>query len=397
MGARSKKKFWLVEEWNDELNAFLISIKKRWKKLVFLETAFMVLKHGDIVKLISGVNDSGKTWSAIPQPRYANWLLRNFWIKYLKSHPITIEDSTIIKKIRKFISNPHLEEQEKHNLEERLANLLSNPTPKLLKDIERKATERQKVIKSLEILKPYTLKRNLIFYPSPERVREKIADGTHFNCIGVNEGMKAAINLRSWNPETIDMILELFTERSSNNYIIFEYQQSRRPPKLLLARFNVWQNKMSQEWMVTSIPSSIYRTEDPLYTAEIEKIKGDRKISHWFVHKSGNVNFIAKMRAPKISEKTAQEFEELRKLAKEEYEGNLKAKKQLDMVWYTKIKEIYQQVQDGEIAFFDLPNILKDKYGLTNDQATKFMREYDKFDRNFKLLNPSAEIQQTEL
>ena len=67
-----KERFFLnevsPEEWTPH-QEYLDSLKRKWKKEVFLESAYMVLKNGDIVKLISGINNSGKTWTSIPQAR----------------------------------------------------------------------------------------------------------------------------------------------------------------------------------------------------------------------------------------------------------------------------------------------------------------------------------------
>lgn len=349
-----RKKFWLTdeEEWTPVLDWILHRMKTAWKREVFLETCFMILKHGDIVKLVSGVNDAGKTWTSIPQPKFANWLLRNFWPLYLKNLPY--------------------------------------PNDKNPAKAEAKWKERLSIIARLEVLPRYRMKENIIFYPDPERVRMKISDGSSFNTINVNEGMKAAINLKSWDPETIDMILEIFTERASNNYLVFEYQVAKRPPKLLQARFNVWQHKMNQKWMVVSMPSSIYRTEDPLYTSEIEKIKGDRKISRWFTHRSGNTNFVAKMHAPRMTEKDDAKFKKLRKIAKEEYEKGRTVKKGLGVTEFTKLAELHEEVMKGQKAKDAIPELMRAKYRYNPDQITKFMRAFDKYDRQWKLMHPDT-------
>jgi hypothetical protein len=302
-----------------------------WRELVFLETAYMVLKGGDIIKLISGINNSGKTWTTLPQVSYANWLLKNYW--------------KVSSSADKFVE-----------------------------------------------LENYSLTHNVAFYPEPDKIRARIAVGSQFNCLAVNEGMKAAINIRSWDTDVIDMILELFTERASHNYITFEYQIAKRPPKLLLARFNVWEHKMSQKWMVVSMPSSVYRTDDPLYTTEIDKIKGDHKISTWFTHKSGNVNFITNMIAPKMTEWEDIEFKRLRKIAKEEYDKGKQVKKSLGTSQYKKIDEYWHMVNEGQIAYMKLPELLREAHGFNDDEIKKFMTAFNKFGSDFKLLHPQDKI-----
>lgn len=352
-----KKKLWLNDEWTPVLEWFLKNRlhNVRWRMQVFLETAFVVLRHGDIVKLISGPNDSGKTWASLPQTKFANYLFRNFWVLYLKNLP--------------YPDNPNKEKA------------------------KAEYTSRLALIARLEMIKKWTMKNNIIFYPEAERIRAKIADGTSFNCINVNEGMKSAINLRSFDQEAIDMILEIFTERASNNYMIFEYQQAKRPPKLLLGRFNVWQHKANPIWMVTSIPSSIYRTEDPFYMGEVEKIKGDRAISAWFTHRNRNANFIAKMRAPRLTEAEETEFKRLRKIAKLEYEAGRNIKKGMyGTDWYNKLEEIHELLRNGQIAYMKIPDIIRNAYGYTDVQLNKFMTDFQRYDMRYKALHPKKTI-----
>lgn len=299
----------------------------------------MVLKKGDIIKLISGINNSGKTWTSIPEARYANWLLRNYWAK---------------------------------------AKELGFKLP-----ID--------VLEDLLKVKKFRMREDVIYYPDPTLIREKIADGSKFNTVAITEGMKSAINLRSYDPEVIDMILELFTERAQNNYISFEYQLTRRPPKLLISRFNIWLHKVSQAWMVLSMPSSVYRTEDPLLTKEIEKLKGDRKVSNWFTHKSGNVNFVAKLKAPKLKPKLDELFKKYRKEAKEQYEKGKGVRKSMGSAWYIKIEEYFKMAKSGAIAYMSIPEVLREKHQFNDDEVRKFMKDYNNFQRNYKLLHPASQ------
>ena len=336
-----KKKFFLnevpEEEWAPH-EAYLNSIKVPWKRMNFLETAFMVLKNGDIIKLISGINDSGKTWTSLPQAHQVNWYLRDYWARQ-KIRGIKDECLT------------------------------------------------QETLDDLAKVKPFSMKRDVSYYPDPEGIRAKIAEGTRFNTTPITEGMKAAINLKSWDPAVIDMILEIFTERASNNYMSFEYQLTRRPPKMLLSRFNVWQHKPSQKWLVLSMPSSVYRTEDPLFSKEIEKLKGDGNVSRWLVSKAGNTNFIAKMPAPKLKPRYAALFKKYRKEAKEEYEKGRKVKLSLGNDWYNKIAEYHKMVEEGQIAYIKIPDMLRARK-LTDIQVTQFLRDYNKWDRMAKLNAP---------
>lgn len=340
-----KKKFFLneipEEEWAPH-ELYLQGIRRGWKKLVFLETAYMVMKNGDIVKLISGINNSGKTWTSLPQARMANWYLRNYWAPQKPSKNLAQETLDDLKKV-----------------------------------------------------KPFSMKRDVSYYPDPDSIRAKIAEGTRFNTTPITEGMKAAINIRSWDPKVIDMILEIFTERASNNYMSFEYQLTRRPPKMLLARFNVWEHKPSQKWMVVSMPSSVYRTEDPLLTKEIEKLKGDRQVSHWLTHKKGNSNFVAKLKAPTLSPKYDALFKINRKEAKEEYEKGRKVKMSIGNEWYNKIAEYHKLVETGQMAYIKIPDLLKARK-FNDAQVAQFLRDFNKWDRVMKLNAPEPKLEEVE-
>ena len=128
-----------TEEWEIHQN-YIYEIRHKWKKEVFLETAYMVLRKGDIIKLISGINNSGKTWTSISEARYANWLLRNYWGKPEKyGFHLPLEILNELMKVRKF-----------------------------------------------------SMRYDVIYYPDPSSIRERIADGSRFNTIAVTEGMKAA-------------------------------------------------------------------------------------------------------------------------------------------------------------------------------------------------------------
>jgi hypothetical protein len=331
-----KKKFWLLGDSDFEdpqgereisHEAFAQKIRSPWQRFIFYSTAFMVLRHGDIVALGTGINDSGKTNTAIPSMQCANFYLRTYW------------------NVSKF--------------EDRYV-----------------------------ALDRFKMSRDVLFYPDAEMVRSRISQGTQFNCIGVNEGMKAAVNVRSWDPEVIDMILETFTERASHNWLQFEYQLAKRPPKMLLSRFNVWWHKMSQKWLVLSMPSSIYRTEDPLLIGEVEKLRGDRKISKWFTKKSKNANYIGKFRSPKMKPEKEAKFKELRKIAKIEFDKGKKIRNTLNNVWYVKLEEVWNMVDTGKKAKMAIPEYLVKKYNFAPHQVSKFMKDLDNYDKMYKITHP---------
>ena len=141
------------------------------------------------------------------------------------------------------------------------------------------------------------------------------------------------------------------------------------------------------------MPSSVYRTEDPLFSKEIEKLKGDNRVSRWLTHKSGNANFVGKMKAPTLKPYYAALFKKYRKEAKDEYEKGRKIKLSLGNEWYKKISEYYELVQKGQIAYMTIPELLRARH-FTDDQVSKFLRDYDKLDRVEKLKSPAPEAEE---
>ena len=138
-----------------------------------------------------------------------------------------------------------------------------------------------------------------------------------------------------------------------------------------------------------SMPSSVYRTEDPLYTKEIEKLKSDKKISHWFTHKSGNANFVTKIRAPKLKSKLDELYKKYRKEAKEEYEKGKSIKKSSSNILYVDIAQKYEEVKKGQMSFVDIPNILRDKNKFNDYEIREYMKKYNNYVRNYKLMHPN--------
>lgn len=322
-----KKKFWLNQIKNFDIHEqYAKTIFPEIKRFVFYETAYMVLCEGDIISLKSGPNNSGKTSSSLVELRWANYFLRNYW------------------KVSKFSDK-------------------------------------------YEPLDKFSMRKNVFYYPDASQIADKIAEATQYNCIDINEGMKAAVNLKSWDPETIDMINDIFTERSKHNFLMWEYQAAKRPPKMLLTRFNVWEHKMGQKWLVVSMPSSLYRTEDPMYMGEVEKLKGDRAISAWFTHRWGNANFIDKFKSPKLKDKYKNLFDKIKRQEKEKYERGKKVRKTINNIWYTFVEDMWNKVDQGSLAYVDLKTILEEK-GFKDPQIKQFLRDYDKYDRNYHIIHP---------
>ena len=158
----------------------------------------------------------------------------------------------------------------------------------------------------------FSLKKDVYYVPAPTDLDELLGD-TMYNTKDLNEGMAAAVNLRSMDPQVIKLGVNAFITRAKHNFVIFESQVASRVPKLLEERFNLWIHKMSKEWAVMSIPSSLYRKVDPLYLDELDKLRSDKEISYWFRYK--NPNYITTFRAPKLKKSFEEKFKDYQKKA----------------------------------------------------------------------------------
>lgn len=320
-----KKKFFLHQnpEWEAHEKVAL-GIKPEWKRFEFYKTAYMVLMGGDIIELKSGINNSGKTESTLAEQHYANYLLRQYW---------------------KVSWNPH-----KH---------ITIPA--------------------------YSLRKNVFYYPDASLISEKVAEDTQFNIWDVNEGMKTAINVKAWDPNSIDMTIDLFTERSKHNYITFEYQAAKRPPPMLRSRFNVWEHKMGPLWKVVSMPSSLYRAEDALLLNDIEKVRGDSNISKWFTRKSAkhNANFIVKMRSPKLKPYVRARFDQIKREEKAKWKAEQDAAKTAKKSnWWTYVKDTYERIARGEVAWMDVSQELE-RLGWSEDVRRAFQKDLKTAEKDY--------------
>ena len=88
-------------------------------------------------------------------------------------------------------------------------------------------------------------------------------------------------------------------------------------------------------------------------------------------------------------------FKKYRKQAKIEYEKSKKIKKSLGTEWYKKIEEYHTKVQDNLITYMMIPDMLRARQ-FNPEQIKKFMKDYDKFDRAYKLNTPEPEKESEE-
>ena len=133
------------------------SIKYQWQKVCFLFTEHVTLREGNINCLLTGVNDSGKTNTANSMLPFCNDLLINFW------------------KVTRYKPGYILEHPE-----------LAGVPP-----------ER------------YSLEKNCIFIPKPADLN-KLLGHEQFLQADFNEGLAAAVNLKSNTGEAVDMGVSSF-------------------------------------------------------------------------------------------------------------------------------------------------------------------------------------------
>lgn len=302
------------------------TIKPKWKRISFLASANMVVNDGDVYCLETGINNGGKTNDAILTLKQTNWYLRNFW--HVKSDMAQTKE-----------------------------------------------------------LHPFSLARDVRYTPAPSDLDELLGD-SQYNTKDMNEGMLAAINLLSRKKEVVEMGVNAFISRSKHNFLIFEYQVTKRPPKLLVERFNMWRHKMSLRYGVLSIPSGLYRKDDPLYFDELDKLRTDKEISNWMVHR--NPNFITVYRAPHMKPAYEQKFKLLQVKAHMQLKQARETQADLTQGYTAVVKDMWERVNQGgnpnPIAFVELPSLLMNELHFNERQTKRFMTDFDKYDRYMKLV-----------
>jgi hypothetical protein len=296
---------------------------RRPDQLVFLMTFHTVVNKGDCHLLLTGVNLSGKTNTAVAMLKLANWFYRNYWkVSY---------------------------------------------------------TDKEK----FEEVPEFRMDTNITYLPL-ENALDDILGDNQFRTQDLNEGMKFATKANWQNKKAQDAAAIAYVARSHHPIVIYEYQVSKRPPSYFMERFNFWLHKMNKKWMVLSMASGIYRKSDPYYMDEIDKIKDDDAISHWFVHK--NANYITRMRAPRMIRKDEKEFDKLHKEAHQTLLNASKIQKALSDIYYLKLEEFWNKINvANEMAYSDIQKVLIEQYpDLNKHQITKFMKLYDDYDASQK-------------
>lgn len=317
------KKKWHLHDFEEKDQKFYDTINTRAKRFAFLASHNMVNCDGDVYMLMTGINNGGKTNTALSLLHYTNWYLRNYW------HVKANRDKTVE-------------------------------------------------------LRPFSLKKDVMYIPAPTDLDELLGD-SQYNCKDLNEGMAAAVNLRSMDPQVIRMGVTAFITRAKHNFLIFEYQVAERAPKLLQERFNAWMHKMSLQYAVLSIPSSIYRKEDPLYLAELNKLRKDKDISYWFKYR--NPNYVTTLKAPKLSARKEEQFKKYQMQAHEMLKQAREVKAEINETYYGIVRDIWEKVNVAHtLALIELPSELT-QINFNESQIKKFMADYNKYDRTQKLMN----------
>lgn len=223
--------------------------------------------------------------------------------------------------------------------------------------------------------------RDIVYDPDPSVLNSLLEEDKYFQTIDVTEGLGAASNLQSLNKQVIRLGVKAYRIRYRNNIVVWEYQMTDRPPRLLTTRFNAWIHKMNWYWGVLSIPSSFYRTKDPLYLKRIEDIAdNDTKLARWFTNKRQNPNYIVKFKAPYMSEKAQAIFNHHMKEADKRMVQIDEMKGATQNRYFQIAKEIHDRVNVLHIMGED--QILSDliSKGFNKTQVEKVIKLYNEYD-----------------
>lgn len=337
-----KKKFQL-RELNEAEEIYYATKKTTWQQYCFFVSMFVVVRNGDFHALVAAPNDGGKTNTALMILREINRNYRNFWM-----------------------------------LQPRYREKIQPWQPDYL--------EKHPELKGQQLMK-WSIRRDVMVKPSGDQIARRL-EIEQYRCIDINEPMEAATNLQSMDRKVIQMGVKRYTTRSQHNALLYEYQVAKRPTALMLEGMNCWFNKMGLRWMVISMASHLYRRTDPYYMIEADKCRGDRAFSKWMVGKgeNGNPNYIIKCRAPKMPLFMESQFERFYKTEQDKERQEQEDKNALDLRYMNEIKIFWQQIEDEDIAYMDLPRILQEDYKFNANQIRKFMREFDKYDAIQKMM-----------
>ena len=298
--------------------------KKKWRKICFWWALYCVKRKGDICTLVTGINNSGKSNTSVRMLQFTNRIFRECW---------------------------HIKEDEKQTIE----------------------------------LHKFNIDKDVVYDPDPSVLNSLLEEDRFYQTIDITEGMGSATNLQSMDKKVIKLGVKAYRMRYRRDVIIWEYQITERPPKLLVTRFNSWIHKLNWYWGVISCPSSFYRTKDPLYLKRLEDIAdNDTKLARWFDNPRQNPNYICKFTTPKLSNTMQAKFDhnmmeaDKRMLEKEELQDKHATR------YFSIVKDLWKKVNiDNFMVEDQIATELIGK-GFNKPQIEKVVKLYSEYDATQK-------------
>jgi len=302
------------------------TIERKWKKLCWLLTYYVVRCKGDAHILLSGPNLAGKSNTAIRLLKQCNTYLVDYWK---------------VKKYNEFYIEKH---------------------PDAAETIQDK----------------FQIKRDVYITPDAQLLKDRFESG-QYQCIDINEGMEAATNLQSMKSDIVSLGVKRFTSRSYHNIVVWEYQVQQRPTAMMLEGMNFWIQKMKKRHFILSIASTLVRKKDPYYMKELDKCRTDRDIGVWM--KKINPNYNGTFRAPKLNARDEHEFQmyywEQKDVAAKASEVRRKSTQGYDLM----LQDVWTRVNiEHTLSLIEIEGLL-DEIGYSKKDKEAFMRDYGRLNR----------------
>ena len=309
----AKKKLQIEEIVEPHLSYFK-SLPEMYDQITFLMTYHTVMNDGDIHCLMTGINNAGKSNTAISMLQRSNWFYRNYW-------HVNSNDET------------------------------KTPLPE------------------------FDLETDVIYLPLENSLDMLLGD-TQYKTIDLNEGMMFANNLQSMDKRVIKAGATAYVAKSHHPMIFYEYQVSKRPPAMLMERFNMWIHKVSKKWGVLSMASGIFRKTDPYFMTEIDKkLRTDEEFNEWFRYK--NPNFVAAFKTPKLAPVDERAFKRYQKEAHSVQQSANEVRTVVKDEYMIIVRDIWERVNTkNEMAVVDIEPTLMNDYGYSKHDVGLFLKDY---------------------
>ena len=302
-------------------------------KIAWLQTYHTVMNGGDIHALWTGINNSGKSNGAIHMLMRCNWYYRNYW------WPIR----ATCRPDREIFSFQEVDDAKD-----------AVPIPE------------------------FDLSKNVVYLPVNSSLDELLGD-TQYELRDLNEGMKFANNLRSMDARVVDAGTNAYIARAHFPIVYYEYQVSKRPPGLLMERFNMWFHKMSKPWAVLSMASGLFRKTDPYYLKRIDKLDDDDEINDWIQNK--NPNYICELQTGVMERPEHRAFKKFQKKAHLEMLRASLVKKKIGDEMLVTVEDYWTLMDANLLARSDLEDKLKKDYpDLNKLQVRNFIKSFEDYD-----------------